>query len=216
MEIRTKLCNPANYGVRRTNPPAYIVIHYTSNWGDSAKNNADYFAREAVRASAHYFVDESEVWQSVPDDRIAWHVGAKQYFHPACRNANAIGVEICMNDRNGRVRQGSIDRAAQLVRLLMKEYGIPADHVVRHYDVTHKNCPAPMVEKPALWAAFRAALEVKNVSNDNTPAAWAKDAWERATNAKIVDGTRPTEPVTRQELAVILDRLGLIGGSEGA
>ena len=209
MEIKAKLCNSANYGGKRTSPIEYIVIHYTSNWGDTAKNNADYFAREIVKASAHYFVDESEVWQSVPDDRIAYHVGAKQYFHPASRNANSIGIEICMQDKQGRLRQASIDRAAQLVRDLMAKYDVPADRVIRHYDVTHKNCPAPMVSNPARWAAFQKSLEVKPV-NDNTPAAWAKDAWEKASDAKIVDGTRPTEPVTRQELAVILDRLGLV------
>lgn len=209
MEILTKLCNRANYGGKRTSPVGYLVIHYTSNLGDTAKNNADYFAREAVGSSAHYFVDESEIWQSVPDDSIAWHVGAKQYFHPACRNANSIGIEICMTDKNGRVRQASIDRAAQLTRALMAKYGIPAGRVVRHYDVTHKNCPAPMVENPALWAAFKAKLEVKPVS-DNTPAVWAKDSWEKVTAAGVMDGTRPADPVTRQELAAILDRLGLV------
>lgn len=48
------------------------------------------------------------------------------------------------------------------------------------------------------------------VDGENTPAAWAKDAWDKATKAGVMDGTRPTEPVTRQELAVILDRLGVI------
>ena len=208
MEIRTKLCNRANYGGKRTSPIEYIVIHYTSNLGDTAKNNADYFAREIVKASAHYFVDEIETWNSVPEDSIAYHVGAKQYFHPACRNANSIGIEICMQDKQGRLRQASIDRAAQLARELMAKYDVPADRVIRHYDVTHKNCPAPMVSDRALWAAFQKSLEVKPVSD--TPAPWAKEAWERAAEAKIVDGTRPTEPVTRQELAVILDRLGLV------
>lgn len=42
------------------------------------------------------------------------------------------------------------------------------------------------------------------------PAGWAKDAWDKATKAGVMDGTRPTEPVTRQELAVILNRLGVI------
>ena len=208
MEIRTKLCNRANYGGKRTSPIEYIVIHYTANLGDTAKNNADYFAREIVKASAHYFVDETETWNSVPEDSIAYHVGAKQYFHPASRNANSIGIEICMQDKQGRLRQASIDRAAQIVRDLMAKYDVPADRVIRHYDVTHKNCPAPMVSDRALWAAFQKSLEVKPVSD--TPAPWAKEAWERAAEAKIVDGTRPTEPVTRQELAVILDRLGLV------
>ncbi len=33
----------------------YIVVHYTSNRGDTAKNNADYFVREKIKASAHFF-----------------------------------------------------------------------------------------------------------------------------------------------------------------
>lgn len=216
MEIRTKLCNRANYGGKRTSPIEYIVIHYTSNLGDTAKNNADYFAREIVKASAHYFVDESEVWQSVPDDRIAWHCGGGlqgsggHAWYGKCKNANSIGVEICMQDKQGRLRQASIDRAAQLARELMAKYGIPADHVIRHYDVTGKMCPAPMVSDRALWAKFKQSLEVTTVASNNTPASWAKDAWDKATQAGVMDGTRPTEPVTRQELAVILDRLGLV------
>lgn len=207
--IQTRLCNRANYGGKRTIAPLYIVIHFTSNLGDTAKNNAVYFAREIVKASAHYFVDETEIWQSVPDDSIAWHCGGSRYYHPECRNSNSIGVEVCMNDKQGRVRVQSIDLANELVQVLMDRYNIPADRVIRHYDVTHKNCPAPMVEDPARWKEFKKKLEVKKMEN-NTPASWAKDAWEKATEAKIVDGTRPTEPITRQEIVVILDRLKLI------
>ena len=63
-----------------------------------------------------------------------------------------------MLDKHGKLRQGSVDRAAALVRELMQRYGIPADRVVRHYDVTHKDCPAPMVQNPALWRAFKEKL----------------------------------------------------------
>lgn len=216
MEIKYKACNPANYGGKRTSPIEYIVIHYTANLGDTAKNNADYFAREVVKASAHYFVDESEVWQSVPDDRIAWHCGggmqgsAGHAYYGKCKNANSIGVEICMQDKQGKIRQASIDRAAQLARELMAKYDVPADRVIRHYDVTGKMCPAPMVTDAARWTAFKKSLEVTTVASSNTPASWAKDAWDKATKAGVMDGTRPTEPVTRQELAVILSRLGQI------
>lgn len=216
MEIQTKLCNRANYGGVRTSKIEYIVIHYTANLGDTAKNNADYFAREIVKASAHYFVDEHYVWQSVPDDRIAWHCGGGlqgsggHTYYGKCKNANSLGVEICMQDKQGKIRLASIDLAAQLVRVLMAKYGVPADRVIRHFDVTGKMCPAPMVSDPALWQKFKNSLEVKPVASSNTPASWAKDAWEKATKDGVVDGTRPTEPVTRQELAVILDRLGLV------
>ena len=157
MEIKTKCCNPANYGgTRGSCQIEYIVIHYTSNLGDTAKNNADYFAREVLKnpASAHFFVDESEVWNSVPIYRIAYHCGAKTYKHPACRNTNSIGVEICMLDKHAVIRKDAIRHAAELVRELMAKYDIDDDHVVRHWDETGKACPAPMVENPELWEQF--------------------------------------------------------------
>lgn len=140
MKINFKQCNSDNYSSGRSQQIQFIVVHYTSNRGDTAKNNVDYFAREDVGASAHYFVDENEAWQSVKDSDVAWHCGAKTYYHDKCRNANSLGVEICMNDKTGKVREGSINNAAELVRFLMKKYNVPIDNVLRHYDVTHKNC----------------------------------------------------------------------------
>lgn len=157
MEIKTKCCNPANYGGTRGMVQVdWIVVHYTSNHGDTAKNNADYFAREKLSspASAHFFVDETEIWSSVPVFRVAYHCGAKTYKHPHCRNTNSLGVEICMLDKQGRVRMDAIRNAAGLVRELMTKYDIDADHVIRHWDVTGKDCPAPMVDDPELWEQF--------------------------------------------------------------
>ena len=47
-------------------------------------------------------------------------------------------------------------------------------------------------------------------STDTPAADWAAEAWQKAKSKGILDGTRPTDPVTRQELAVVLDRLNLI------
>ena len=186
MRINFKQSHAGNYAAGRSGPVEYIVIHYTSNQGDTAKNNADYFAREKVGASAHYFCDENEIWQSVKDTDTAWHCGAKTYRHPECRNANSIGVEICMNDKKGNVRQGSIETAAELVRYLMQRYGVPVDRVIRHYDVTGKYCPGPMVDDPALWDAFKKSLikeeddEVRYKYYDDMP------DWAQPTVSKLV------------------------------
>lgn len=186
MKINFKECNSANFTRGRSQSVKYLVIHYTSNKGDTAKNNADYFAREKVGASAHYFCDESEIWQSVKDTDTAWHCGAKTYKHPECRNSNSIGIEICMNDKNGKVRQGSIDTAAELARYLMKRYGILLANVIRHHDVTGKDCPAPMVDDPALWDAFKKSLikedddEVRYKYYDDMP------DWAQPTVSKLV------------------------------
>lgn len=186
MKINFKECNSQNFTPGRSQKVKYLVIHYTSNQGDTAKNNADYFAREKVGASAHYFCDESEIWQSVKDTDTAWHCGAKTYKHPECRNSNSIGIEICMNDKSGKVRQGSIDTAAELARYLMKRYGILLANVIRHHDVTGKDCPAPMVSDPALWDAFKKSLikeeddEVRYKYYDDMP------DWAQPTVSKLV------------------------------
>ena len=152
-----KQAHSGNYQKGRTQPIEYIVVHYTANKGDTAQNNLDYFARTKTGTSAHYFVDENEVCQSVQDTDVAWHCGSKNPRHPYCRNANSIGVEMC--NSVGGVPEAVRARTADFVRQKMKEYGIDSSHVLRHYDVTGKRCPAPWVDNPAEWMEFKKMLE---------------------------------------------------------
>ena len=219
MMVHKKPCRIENYTQKNRADTKYIVVHYTSNKGDTAKNNADYFAREKVGASAHFFVDETEVWESVPETGVAWHCGAKQYKHSECRNANSIGVEICMNDRAGKVRQGSIDHAAKLVRMLMKKYQIPPDRVLRHFDVTGKRCPAPMVDNPDLWRAFKNKLtgveaeqeeSMKIYKHTTEMPEWAQGTFRRLIDAGIVKVDEKGEIAVQESSVqpmVYLDRL---------
>ena len=45
---------------------------------------------------------------------------------------------------------------------------------------------------------------------EDTPDVWAAEAWQKAKDKGVLDGTRPRDNMTRQELAVVLDRLNLI------
>lgn len=188
-----KQAGSGNYRAGRTAPVRYIVVHYTANKGDTAKNNADYFARATTKTSAHYFVDEKEVWQSVREKDTAYHCGAKSYKHPFCRNENSIGVEMCLLDKSGNIRTRTIDTALSVVRQLMAAYDIPIDRVLRHYDVTGKNCPRPMVENPQLWEDFKKELEGVDTMLDYPEWAletyhWYDDMpeWARASVQKAV------------------------------
>lgn len=49
---------------------------------------------------------------------------------------------------------------------------------------------------------------MKAVSN------WATDAWNAAVSAGVLDGTAPQGNLTREQFAVVLRRLGLVGGSD--
>lgn len=153
MNIKTTLANRKNYGsARATSTIKYIVIHYTGNDGDTDENNGKYFKNNVVEASAHYFVDDDSITQSVPDNHVAWHCGAKTYKHKLCRNANSIGIEICDDIKNGTIypSQKTIANALELVEHLMQKYSIPKENVIRHYDVTGKHCPAYWIDNN-LW-----------------------------------------------------------------
>ena len=41
----------------------------------------------------------------------------------------------------------------------MKKYNIPAENVIRHYDVTGKNCPKYFVEDEEAWKQFKADIK---------------------------------------------------------
>lgn len=164
-----KLLTPYNLNrLGDTSRIKYIVIHYVGATG-GAEANCRYYASKYIGASAHYYVGfGGEIWQSVEDGDIAWHCGAKTYRHPECRNSNSIGIEMCVRNKGSQTAESrdwyfevaTVQAAAMLTRELMKKYGVPADHVIRHYDVTGKICPNPYVYNHTAhtWEAFKAAL----------------------------------------------------------
>lgn len=170
VQIKTQLAHRSNYGGKRTQKIEWIVMHYTANDGDSDESNGRYFQQPLNPvASAHYFVDDDSITRSVPDDYVAYHCGARTYKHPACRNANSIGVEMCDAKRDGKVMatDKTIANAAELVYALCKQYKIPYDHIIRHYDVTGKLCPAYWVKGDGLEKFRRQAEEVGEVVTDS-------------------------------------------------
>ena len=217
-----KQAHRGNYSPGRTQPIEYIVVHYTANKGDTAKNNVDYFARTVTGTSAHYFVDRNAVMQSVDEGDTAWHCGSDHPRHPYCRNSNSIGIEMC--DSVDGVPEDVRSLTAGLVRELMVKYGIDSSHVLRHYDVTGKRCPAPWVDNPAEWMEFKKMLEGDDdmsyeqfeqymdryLSERNAKPAddWAKPYIQDAIDAGAmtdVGGSieRPQGFITRQEMAVV-------------
>ena len=158
MEIKTKLTK-VNRTVMSNKQNLYIVIHYVGAVS-SAKANADYFYSVNRQASAHYFVDENEIWQVVSEKDSAWHCGTNGRYYNNCRNANSIGIEMCCFNNNGTldIKEEVVNKTIELTKELMSKYNIPVENVIRHYDVTHKCCPAPFVNNPSRWNDFKARL----------------------------------------------------------
>lgn len=139
----------------------YLVIHYVGAVS-SALDNAKYFYSTYRAASASYFVDDNSIYQVVEDKDIAWHVGANKYVHPDCRNSNSIGIEMCCFMNNGTldVSDKTVNNTIELAAYICKKYNISIDRVIRHYDVTGKNCPAPMVSNSSRWDDFKNRLSI--------------------------------------------------------
>lgn len=166
MEIH-RMISSYNYTPGNTSRIKYIVIHYVGALG-GAKANCEYYGGGNRGASAHYYVDfDGTVWQSVEDKNIAWHCGASSYVHPECRNANSLGIELCVrkrdtshlnaSDKDWYFEDATVKAAALLVKMLMEKYKVPADHVIRHHDVTGKICPNPFVYNTGAhtWTEFK-------------------------------------------------------------
>lgn len=158
MEIRQNLTN-RNYNPRGTDP-TWIVVHNTANQTSgegTAYNNTKYFKDEYRASSAHYFIDDGDViWQCVRDTDTAWHVGDGASRN-GCYNTNAIGIEVCEPD-NGKFTDHEIVLLGELVRFLMDKYGIPAERVCRHHDVTGKWCPWYYSYDDDRWADLKARI----------------------------------------------------------
>lgn len=169
IKVDTSLkCNAGNYNNQSSRDIEYIVMHYTGNKKDNAKNNAKYFTSPNRGASAHLFVDDTSIYQSVELRDKAWHCGTSNaYYHKTCRNSNSIGIEMCCTAGNYKISTKTQQNSAFLCAYLCKMIGIKAadvdTYVLRHYDVTHKNCPAQMVSSSIEWKNFKTM--VKNILN---------------------------------------------------
>ncbi len=107
-------------------------------------------------------------------------------MHSECRNANSIGIELCVRNkgsladtsRDWYFKDATVQTAIELTRELMAMYNVPADRVIRHYDVTGKICPNPYVYNHTdhTWEAFKAALMGKEVKKSS---GWVQvsDGW---------------------------------------
>ena len=158
MEIKDYITS-VNFEKGNNRKIEYIVIHYVGAVS-SALNNAKYFFDTYRGASAHYFIDENDIYRVVQDEDIAWHCGTNGEYYSEARNSNSIGIEMCCFYNNGiiDVSENVINRTIELTKELMRVYNISNENVIRHYDVTRKNCPAPLVNEEVRWLNFQNRL----------------------------------------------------------
>ena len=172
-----KMISPYNH--YDYNNPKYIVLHYTGNAKDTAYNNAKYFNGGNRNASAHYFVDDNNIYQVVEDNKGAWHVGNTK---TEVNNKNSIGIEMCCSG-NYQVSSKTEANAIELVKHLMAKYNIPIANVRTHAEVTKygKTCPNWNANNWQRWNNFKAKLVAKPTIQPTT----SNGTWLSGSNFRV-------------------------------
>lgn len=165
----------------------YIAIHYTAG-ASSAPGRALHMKdswEKTRRASADFGVDDTTMVQFNPDllNYKCWSVGDKKNpysgggsLYGIATNGNTISIEICSNLKKGYsgkypnhdgwyFTDKALENGIRLIKILMKKFNIPANRVVRHYDISGKICPG--IEgwnNATLYDNEGKALKIKNNS----------------------------------------------------
>lgn len=126
----------------------------------------------------------------------------------------------------------------------LTRHGLTADNLYRHHDITGKMCHIWFLKEEERWYNFKNTVTAKMKGGDEmsqeeleavitttvnqilaekatleeqesqSVSLWAKDSWGKAVEEGIFDGTYPRGDLTREQCAVVLDRLGLLKDPE--
>lgn len=143
-----------------------IVIHWVANPNTSAKQNRDFFEKRKDGnndfGSSHYIIGlEGEILQAIPENEMAYHVGANEYTLIAKKELSAypndctIGIENCHPNWIGKFNSKTYQSLISLVVRLCKKHNLNENNVYRHFDITGKFCPAYYVSEINEWAILK-------------------------------------------------------------
>lgn len=194
MEIQEKLLtlNPYSRSGEKQNKIEYLVIHWVGNAGSSALANRNYFENlkntHRTYASSHYIVGlNGEIIRCIPDDEVAFHAGSYSM------NRKSIGIENCHPDWEGKFNENTYNSLIELCAKLCKKHNIPINNVIRHYDVTGKNCPKYYVEYEDAWKQLKQDINNK-INGEVVPVPELKQGSEEIPMYKFKNG-KTVEPI---------------------
>jgi len=124
-----------------------IVIHYVGNPQTTAQNNRDYFNKRDTEVCSHFVVGlDGEIIQCVPLDEKS---NASNN-----RNLDTISIEVCHPDSTGEFNDETYNSLVKLTAWLCDNSRLKAKDVIRHYDITGKECPKYFVTHEDEWQEF--------------------------------------------------------------
>lgn len=191
--------------------PQYITIHNTDNPapGATAEAHSRYILNGSggAKKSWHYTVDDREIYQHLREDEQGWHAGDGN----GPGNLLSLGVEICMYEGMDEPKAWRL--AAELIARLAEKHGIAMERIVPHRHWSGKACPSRVLPR---WQEFMKLVEEQRGGQGQPEERdyaghWAESSIQYAIANGLMagrgSGFAPNEPVTRAELAVVVERL---------
>lgn len=138
----------------------YVILHNTGNDGDTAVNNARYFAKtNDKKTGTHFIIDqEGKIFKSVDLCYSAYSVGGDLYtdvkqtggglLYGTITNANSISIELC--DIVNKDASNEMILAIAKTLHYIREHCPNAKAIYRHFDVNGKHCPQRYMDN-AKW-----------------------------------------------------------------
>ena len=129
-----------------------IVVHYVGNPGTTAQQNHDFYAGNQSNVSSHFVVGlDGEIIQCIPINE--WSAASNW------RNNDTISIEVCHPDETGKFKKKTYSSLVKIVAWLENICDIDESHVIRHYDITKKECPRYFVQHEDKWKTFKKNVE---------------------------------------------------------
>lgn len=142
--------NPSRTGLA-LDGVADIAVHYTGNPGTTAMQTQNFYNNTDSDVSSHFVVGmEGEIVMCIPLNERS---SATNH-----RNNDTISIEVAHPTADGKFTDESYQALIKLVNWLRQKYNLSTDHVIRHYDVTGKECPRYYVQHPEAWEQFKRDL----------------------------------------------------------
>ena len=159
IEIKDMLITPNKWSRPQTKIGTIknIVVHWIGNAGSTAENNAKYFDSlkdgRGTYASSHYIIgNDGVVIRCVPENEVAYHASSA--------NSYSIGIEVCHPDNTGKYTDSAYKVLIELLVDLCERYKLEAAQaIIRHYDVTGKDCPRYYVKNETAWKKLKQDVE---------------------------------------------------------
>lgn len=173
LKIEQNFLTPNKYSRPRTplKKVTKIAVHYVGNPNTSAIANRNYFENQRYvgrYVSSHFIVGlQGEIIQCIPLDEISYCTNHA--------NGYSISIECCHPDSTGKFTEATEQSLAELCACLLEKFGLGAEDIIRHYDVTGKQCPlwwSPTKYQSAETANARFAAfkeKVRGIMRTNVP-----------------------------------------------